>query len=78
MKAGKQHGWNDLEILAQGNRIRLVVNGTLALDWRDPDPKLVGEGPIALQLHSDKKAQDVLFKGLVVTTFPEEKLLTVK
>ena len=26
-KAGKQHDWNDMEILAQGNRIRLAVNG---------------------------------------------------
>ena len=78
IKAGKQHGWNDLEILAQGNRIRLVVNGKLALDWRDPEPKLVAEGPIALQLHSDGKAQEILFKGLELTTFPEEKLLTVK
>lgn len=78
IKAGKQHGWNDLEVLAQGNRIRLVVNGTLALDWREPDPKYIEEGPIALQLHSNGKAQEVLFKGLVLTTFPEDKLLTVK
>jgi Domain of Unknown Function (DUF1080) len=78
IKAGKQHDWNDLEILAQGNRIRLVVNGKLALDWRDPEPKLIAEGPIGLQLHSDPKAQEVLFKGLELTTFPEEKLLTVK
>jgi hypothetical protein len=78
IKAGKQHDWNDLEILAQGNRIRLVVNGKLALDWRDPEPKLVAEGPIALQLHSEGKAQEILFKGLELTTFPEEKLLTVK
>ena len=78
IKAGKQNEWNDLEVLAQGNRIRLVVNGKLALDWRDPEPKLVGEGPIALQLHSNKKAQQVEFKGLEVTTFPEDKLLTVK
>jgi Domain of Unknown Function (DUF1080) len=77
-KVGKQHDWNDLEILAQGNRIRLVVNGKLALDWRDPEPKLIEEGPIALQLHSDKKAQEILFKGLELTTFPEDKLLTVK
>lgn len=77
-KAGKQHGWNDMEILAQGNRIRLAVNGKLVLDWREPDPKYIEAGPIALQLHSNGKAQEVLFKGLEVTTFPEDKLLTVK
>jgi hypothetical protein len=78
IKAGKQRDWNDMEILAQGNRIRLVVNGTLALDWRDPEPNLIGEGPIALQLHSEETPQELHFKGLEVTTFPEDKLLTVK
>jgi hypothetical protein len=77
-KAGKQHDWNDMEILAQGNRIRLVVNGKLVLDWRDPQPELVGEGPIGLQLHSNNMPQEVQFKGLVLTTFPEDKLLTVQ
>ena len=38
-KVGKQHDWNDMEILAQGNRIRLVVNGTQVVDWRDPDAR---------------------------------------
>jgi len=77
-EAGKQHDWNDMEILAQGNRIRLAVNGKLVLDWREPDPKYIEEGPIALQLHSNGKAQEVLFKGLELTTFPEDKMTTVK
>ncbi len=78
IKAGKQHDWNDMEILAQGNRIRLAVNGKLVLDWRDPEPKLVGAGPIALQLHSNSIPQELHFKGLDLTTFPEDKLVTVK
>jgi hypothetical protein len=78
-KAGKQHDWNDMEILAQGNRIRLAVNGQAVLDWRDPDPKLIAEGPIGLQLHSNTVPQEVHFKGLTLTTFPEEdRLITVK
>lgn len=77
-KAGKQHDWNDLEILAQGNRIRLVVNGKLVADWRDPKPELIKEGPIGLQLHSNKVPQEIHFKNLELTTFPEEKLITVK
>ena len=76
-KAGKQHDWNDMEILAIGDRIRFAVNGQAVLDWRDPQPNLVGEGPIALQLHSDA-VTELHFKGLVVTTFPEDKLITVK
>jgi hypothetical protein len=77
-KVGKQHDWNDLEILAQGNRLRLVVNGTLVLDWRDPQPESIHEAPIGLQLHSNNEPQEVQFKNLVLTTFPEDKLITEK
>jgi hypothetical protein len=77
-KVGKQHDWNDLEILAQGNRVRVVVNGALVVDWRDPEPKRIMEGPVGLQLHSNKEPQEVHFKNLVLTTFPEDKLTTVK
>jgi hypothetical protein len=77
-KAGKQYDWNELEILAQGNRVRVVVNGKPVVDWRDPEPDRIKEGPIGLQLHSNDKPQEVQFKNLVLTTFPEEKLTTVK
>jgi hypothetical protein len=52
-----QHDWNELEILAQGNRIRVVCNGTLIVDWRDPDPWRIRAGPIGLQLHSNPDPQ---------------------
>jgi hypothetical protein len=77
-KVGKQHDWNQLEILAQGNRVRLVVNGTQVIDWRDPEPDRIKEGPIGLQLHSNKEPEEVQFKDLELTTFPEDKLLTLK
>jgi hypothetical protein len=78
-KVGKQHDWNDLEILAQGNRVRVAANGTQIVDWRDPEPDRIKEGPIGLQLHSNNVPQEVHFKDLTLTTFPEEdKLLTVK
>jgi type 1 glutamine amidotransferase len=77
-KVGKQHDWNELEILAQGNRIRLVVNGELVADWRDPEPDRIQKGPIGLQLHSNDVPQEVHFKDLTLETFPEDRLLTVK
>ena len=77
-KVGHQHDWNKLEILAQGNRIRVVVNGHLVVDWRDPHPEMVAEGPIGLQLHSNKVPQEIQFKDLELTTFPEDKLTTLK
>jgi len=76
-KVGKQHDWNELEILAQGNRLRLAVNGTQVIDWRDPEPDRIQEGPIGLQLHSNNEPQEIHFKGLVLTTFPEDKLTTL-
>src|SRR5438067_58872 len=78
-KVGKQHDWNDLEILAQGNRVRVAVNGTPVVDWRDPEPDRVKHGPIGLQLHSNTVPQEVHFKNLALETFPkEDKLTTVK
>jgi hypothetical protein len=78
-KVGKQHDWNDMEILAQGNRVRVAVNGHAVVDWRDPEPDRIKEGPLGLQLHSNKVPQEVHFKGLTLTTFPEEdRLITLK
>jgi hypothetical protein len=77
-KVGKQKDWNDLEILAQGNRVRVAVNGTQVIDWYDPEPDRIKEGPIGLQLHSNSVPQEVHFKDLTLTTFPEDKLTTVK
>ena len=78
-KVGKQHDWNDMEILAQGNRVRVAVNGQAVVDWRDPQPDRIKEGPIGLQLHSNTVPQEIHFKGLMLETFPkEDKLLTVK
>jgi hypothetical protein len=77
-KVGKQWDWNDLEILAQGNRVRVAVNGKLVVDWRDPEPKRILEGPIGLQLHSNKLPQEVQFRDLVITTFPEAQMITVR
>ena len=78
-KVGKQHDWNDIEILAQGNRVRVAINGSAVVDWRDPEPDRIKAGPIGLQLHSNSVPQELHFKGLTLETFPkEDKLLTVK
>ena len=75
-KVGKQHDWNDLEILAQGNRVRVAVNGTAVVDWRDPEPDRIKAGPIGLQLHSNMVPQEVQFADLKIETFPKEDKLT--
>jgi hypothetical protein len=41
-------------------------------------PELCGEGPIGLQLHSNPGvAQEVRFRGLILSENPEDKLITV-
>jgi hypothetical protein len=75
---GKQHDWNEIEILAQGNRVRVAVNGKQVVDWYDPQPDRIKEGPLGLQLHANKELEEVRFKDLTLTTFPEDKLTTVK
>ena len=76
-KAGRQHDWNQMEILAQPPRIRLVVNGQSVADWTDPKPELCTEGPLGLQLHANKEPQEVHFRGLVIAENPGDKLITV-
>jgi hypothetical protein len=78
-KVNKQHDWNDIEILAQGNRVRVAANGAAIVDWRDPRPDYITAGPIGLQLHSNTVPQEVQFKGLKLETFPkDDRLITVK
>jgi uncharacterized protein (DUF427 family) len=77
VKAGRQHDWNQIEVLAQPPRIRVAVNGQLIADWTDPKPELCGEGPLGLQLHSNKVAQEVHFRGLILSENPEDKLVTI-
>ena len=77
-KVGKQHDWNRMEILATGHRIRHVVNGQLVADWSDPQPETCAPGPIGLQLHSNKVAQEVQWRGLILTENPTDQLVTAE
>jgi len=45
--------WNDVVLLAKGNRIQHFLNGQLIVDFTDEDPQLqLLEGVLALQLHA--------------------------
>jgi type 1 glutamine amidotransferase len=77
-KKADNGGWNRMEILAIGSRIRLAVNGELVADWTDPMPELCQPGPIGLQLHSNKVPQEVHFRGLILSEDPEDRMITVK
>ena len=77
-KVGKQHDWNLIEIVARGNRIRVAANGKQVMDWYDPKPETIKEAPIGLQLHANPALEEVRYKDLTLTTFPEDKLITLK
>ena len=54
-KLFKLDGWNDVVIVAQGNRIRHFLNGRQVIDFINYDPVTVREkGVIGLQLHAGK------------------------
>ena len=51
----KLDDWNDVVILAKGNRLRHYLNNRLILDCTDNQPQLaLREGILALQLHAGK------------------------
>lgn len=78
-KIAGQHDMILVEILAQGNRVRVAYNGQQVLDWREPDPSLLKAGPIGLQLHSFPRPQEVIYKDVLIESFPkEDRLITVK
>lgn len=52
-KLMKIDDWNDVAIIARGNRIQHHLNGRLILDFTDNAPgKALSQGAIALQLHA--------------------------
>ena len=54
-KLMKVDDWNDVVIIAKGNRIQHYLNGKLILDFTDNDPaSALDEGILALQLHGGK------------------------
>jgi len=78
-KVSSQHEWVQVEILAQGNRVRAAFNGVQVMEWREPDPNRIKTGPIGIQLHGFDGPQEVLYKDILVETFPrEDRLLTLK
>jgi hypothetical protein len=78
-KVTSQHEWVAVEILAQGNRVRSAFNGVQVMEWREADLSRIREGPIGLQLHGWNGPQEVLYKDIVVETFPkDDKLITLK
>ena len=63
------HGWNHYEIFAQGDHIRLTLNGVVTIDTHEGKSRT---GVIALQLHGSKPMK-VEFRNMKIKTLPAEK-----
>ena len=72
-KAGE---WNRVEVLVKGDRIRCAANGQLIFDFTD-EPGRLKPSPIGLQLHGSAARQEYRFRGLVLSTSPQDRLLSV-
>ncbi|GIW99535.1 MAG: hypothetical protein KatS3mg111_2868 [Pirellulaceae bacterium] len=48
----REDDWNELRVVAVGNRIMLYLNGHLTVDYRERDPQIPRTGIIGLQIHS--------------------------
>jgi len=68
--------WNRIEVLVVGNRIRMAANGQVVIDFTD-QPEMLRACSIGLQLHSNDRPQEFLFRGLILTESPVDRLLTV-
>jgi hypothetical protein len=68
-KVYRRGEWNEYEILAQGSRIRLTLNGTVTIDTTDDKSST---GVIALQLHAGP-AMRVEFRNIRIQTLPPGK-----
>jgi hypothetical protein len=59
-----KHGdWNEYVIRCEGPRIKLTLNGTVTVDYTEPDDTVDRTGVIGLQVHGGAKAK-VLYKDV--------------
>jgi hypothetical protein len=68
--------WNRVEMLVIGNRIRVVNNGQLVMDFTDR-PEFLKPCPLGLQLHSNDRPQEWRWRGLRLSENPKDRLLTL-
>src|SRR5947209_13698420 len=68
-KAIRHDDWNEYVIRAEGPRIRLWLNGTLTVDYTEPDAGIDRTGIIGLQVHGGGKTK-VYYKDITITERP--------
>ena len=62
-------GWNSYKVICNGTNIKTWINGILAHDYTEKNPKVAADGIFALQAHSGGKFL-VHFKDITVKELP--------
>ncbi|AEI51893.1 3-keto-disaccharide hydrolase [Runella slithyformis] len=57
--------WNNYEVRADNQRIRIYLNGQLTVDYTEPDANIPQSGLIGLQIHGGGKAE-VAYKDIFI------------
>jgi len=68
-KLEKPGEWNHYEVLAEGKRVRLFINGKLTVDYTEEDDSIGQKGLIGLQIHGDCKAV-IAFRNIHIEPIP--------
>lgn len=68
----KHEDWNEYVIRCEGPRIRLWLNGTLTVDYKEPDDRIERSGVIGLQIHGGAKAK-VYYRSVTIEEFDLKK-----
>ncbi|MBM3979904.1 MAG: DUF1080 domain-containing protein [Planctomycetes bacterium] len=71
-KLVKHDDWNEYTIRCEGPRVRLWLNGTLTVDYKEEDAKIEKSGIIGLQVHGGAKVK-VYYKSVTIEELPATK-----
>jgi len=67
----QEGGWNDYKIICEGPHIKTWINGILANDYTEENPRIAADGIFALQTHKGGKClfhfKDIYLKELAPT-----------
>ena len=66
----KTNDWNTYEVRAEGQRIRILLNGRQTADFTERDSGIELDGFIALQIHGNCKAE-ISFRNISIEPLPD-------
>jgi hypothetical protein len=64
--------WNELRVVAKGNKIKLYLNGNLSVDYTEEDLNIARSGIIGLQIHSGPPSE-ALYRNIQIRAIKEDE-----